>query len=77
MKKPKRLNVYVPGYGVVSKADFNDEHFKVCVDLAKEGGVDINSFIASRFDTVDDEVELTRLIEEEEKAKPKKGKEKK
>lgn len=77
MKKPKSLSTYIPGFGIVKKEDFNDEHFRACVSIAQEGGVDIDAFIASNFDTVDDDAELTRLIEEEEKAKPKKAKKEK
>lgn len=78
MKKPKHNQVYVPGFGVVSRSEFSPEHFTACVEHVRKSGVDVDAYIASSYDTIDDEAELERLIEEEEKqTKPKKSKEKK
>lgn len=40
--KPKKQQIHVPGYGVVQKEDFNDDHFKA---LMKRAGDKRDSFI--------------------------------
>lgn len=48
--KPKRELTYVPGVGVVKKAEFTKEHLKACVDYVKSNGVDVEEYLKKRFE---------------------------
>jgi dTMP kinase len=50
--KPKSLKVYVPGHGVIDKADFTEEHLKACLKQIKAAKIDEQEYLRKRFDVV-------------------------
>lgn len=48
--KPKSLKVYVPGHGVVDKADFNETHLKACLKQIEAAGLDRDDYLKKRFE---------------------------
>jgi hypothetical protein len=73
--KPKHLSTYVPGFGVINKADFSNEHLEACVKQVKDTGGDVDAYLKSRFEVaISIDVPLLEQISE---PKPKsKGKKK-
>jgi hypothetical protein len=70
--KPKHLSTYVPGFGVINKADFSNEHLEACVKQVKDTGGDVDAYLKSRFEAID-----VPLLEQTSEPKPKsKGKKK-
>lgn len=66
--KPKHAKTQVPGFGVVSREDFNEEHLKAVLKQIKAAGIDEKQYLAKRFDVVSFEGALFSE-EEEESAK--------
>jgi hypothetical protein len=52
--KPKHLSTYVPGFGVINKADFSNEHLEACVKQVKDTGGDVDAYMKSRFESFND-----------------------
>jgi hypothetical protein len=72
--KPKHLMTYVPGYGVIDKSDFTEDHFTACVKQVKDTGGDVDAYLKSRFEAMSIDVPL---LEQTSEPKPKsKGKKK-
>jgi hypothetical protein len=43
--KPKNDKVYVPGHGVIDKADFTEVHLKACVRQVEAADIDIEEYL--------------------------------
>lgn len=43
--KPKKQQIHVPGFGVVQKEDFNQEHTKALLKRAEKANVNRDEFI--------------------------------
>lgn len=70
--KPKNLKVYVPGHGVIEKADFTDVHLKACVRQVEAAGIDVEEYLKKHME-VSGFSDLPLFTDESKKPEPKGG----
>lgn len=73
--KPKHLMTFVPGYGVVNKADFTEEHLAACTKQVKDTGGNVDEYLKSRFEAASYE-DMPLFVDNGEPKPKSKGKKK-